>query len=75
MDLSIQSYSTPNKKIGAEVLEKYGLGLLPSKKFYFYTNRKLNMWDHAFLTVLSRKQDSTQIRYLAYLCEIGVPPL
>lgn len=63
------------KKTGAEVLEKYGLKLLPSEKFYFYTNRKLNMWDHAFLTVLSRKQDPTQIRYLAYLYKKQKPNL
>ena len=55
------------KKTGATVLEKYGLRLLSSDNFFFYTYRKLDLWDHAFLTVLSRRQDPTQLRYLAYL--------
>ena len=58
---------TDFKKTGASVLEKYGLRLLSSDNFFFYTHRKLNIWDHAFLTVLSRRQDPTQLRYLAYL--------
>ena len=55
------------KKTGATVLEKYGLKLLSTDNFFFYTYRKLNIWDHAFLTVISRRQDPTQLRYLAYL--------
>ncbi|MEA3458713.1 MAG: hypothetical protein U9R21_08570 [Candidatus Thermoplasmatota archaeon] len=55
------------KKTGAAVLEKYGLKLLSADNFFFYTHRKLNIWDHAFLTVISRGQDPTQLRYLAYL--------
>lgn len=58
---------TEFKKTGAAVLEKYGLKLLSSDNFFFYTYRKLNIWDHAFLTVISRRQDPTQLRYLAYL--------
>ena len=55
------------KKTGAAVLENYGLKLLPGNNFYFHSNRKLNIWDHAFLTVLSRRKDPTQLRYLAFL--------
>lgn len=55
------------KKTGAAVLEKYGLKLLSSDNFFFYTHRKLSIWDHAFLTVISRRQDPTQLRYLTYL--------
>lgn len=58
---------TEFKKTGAAVLERYGLKLLSSENFFFYTHRKLGIWDHAFLTVLSRRQDPTQLRYLAYL--------
>lgn len=58
---------TDFKKTGAAVLEKYGLRLLSSENFFFYTHRKLSIWDHAFLTVISRRQDPTQLRYLAYL--------
>jgi len=58
---------TEFKKTGAAVLEKYGLRLLSSDNFFFYTHRKLGIWDHAFLTVLSRRPDPTQLRYLAYL--------
>lgn len=61
------------KKTGAAVLERYGLKLLPGDKFYFYTHRKLNIWDHAFLTVISRRQDPTQLRYLAYLYKKHTP--
>jgi len=61
------------KKTGAEVLEDYGLKLLPGDNFYFYSNRKLNIWDHAFLTVLSRRNDPTQLRYLAFLYHIKHP--
>lgn len=55
------------KETAAAALEKYGFKLLPGENFYLYAHRKLNLWDHAFLTVVSRKQDPTQIRYLAYL--------
>jgi len=55
------------KKTGAAVLKRYGLKLLSADNFFFYTHRKLNIWDHAFLTVISRRQDPTQLRYLAYL--------
>ncbi len=61
------------QKTGAAMLEKYGLKLLPGNNFYIYSNRKLNIWDDAFLTVLSRKQDPTQLRYLAYLYYIKQP--
>lgn len=58
----------PNfKETGAAALGKYGLKLLPAENIYFYTKRTLTLWDHAFLTVLSRKHDPTQLRYLAYL--------
>jgi len=55
------------KKTGAAILERYGLKLLSAENFFFYTYRKLGIWDHAFLTVISRRQDPTQLRYLAYL--------
>ncbi len=58
---------TDFKKTGAAVLERYGLKLLSADNFFFYTHRKLDIWDHAFLTVISRRQDPTQLRYLAYL--------
>jgi len=58
---------TEFKKTGAAVLEEYGLRLLSSDNFFFYTYRKLNIWDHAFLTVLSRRKDTTQLHYLSYL--------
>jgi len=58
---------TEFKKTGAAVLEKYGLKLLSSDNFFLYSHRKLSIWDHAFLTVISRRQDPTQLRYLAYL--------
>ena len=63
-----QRIHPPNfKETGAAALEKYGLKLLPAENIYFYTKRTLTLWDHAFLTVLSRKHDPTQLRYLAYL--------
>jgi predicted transcriptional regulator len=55
------------QETGAAALEQYGMKLLPAENIYFYTKRTLNLWDHAFLTVLSRKHDPTQLRYLAYL--------
>lgn len=58
---------TEFKKTGAAVLERYGLKLLSADNFFVYTRRKLNIWDHAFLTLISRRQDPTQLRYLAYL--------
>ena len=58
---------TDFKKTGAAVLERYGLKLLSADNFFFHTHRKLGVWDHAFLTVISRRQDPTQLRYLAYL--------
>jgi hypothetical protein len=54
-------------RTGAAVLENYGLRLLSSENFFFHTYRTLGIWDHAFLTVLSRRQDPTQLHYLAYL--------
>jgi Fe2+ or Zn2+ uptake regulation protein len=61
------------QKTGAGVLGKYGLKLLPGDTFFYYSNRNLNIWDHAFLTLLSRKHDPTQLRYLAYLYHMKQP--
>ena len=58
---------SPFKKTGAEALETYGLKLLPGDTFYIHSYRTLTIWDHAFLTTLTRKEDPTQLRYLAYL--------
>lgn len=58
------------KETGAMLLEKYGLKLISAERTYFYTNRELTLWDHAFLTFLSRRNDPTQLRYLAYLYKI-----
>lgn len=55
------------KKTGASVLENYGLKLIAAENYFFYTKRDLDIWDHAFLMVLSRKNDPTQLRYLAFL--------
>lgn len=55
------------KETGATALANYGMKLLSTENVYFYTKRTLDLWDHAFLTVLSRKNDASQLRYLAYL--------
>lgn len=55
------------KETGATALDRYGMKLLSTENVYFYTKRTLGLWDHAFLTVLSRKNDASQLRYLAYL--------
>jgi len=55
------------KKTGASVLENYGLKLIAGENYFFYTKRDLDIWDHAFLMVLSRKNDPAQLRYLAFL--------
>ena len=55
------------KETGATALDRYGMKLLSTENVYIYTRRTLNLWDHAFLTVLSRKNDANQLRYLAYL--------
>jgi predicted transcriptional regulator len=55
------------KETGATALDCYGMKLLSTENVYIYTKRTLDLWDHAFLTVLSRKNDTNQLRYLAYL--------
>lgn len=55
------------KKTGATALGRYGMKLLSTEDIFIYTKRTLGLWDHAFLTVLSRKNDTNQLRYLAYL--------
>jgi len=55
------------KETGAAALSRYGMKLLSTENVYLYTKRTLDLWDHAFLTVLSRKNDTNQLRYLAYL--------
>jgi len=55
------------KETGATALDRYGMKLLSTENVYIYTRRTLDLWDHAFLTVLSRKNDTNQLRYLAYL--------
>ena len=55
------------KQTGATALVRYGMKLLSAENVYLYTRRTLDLWDHAFLTVLSRKNDTNQLRYLAYL--------
>jgi DNA-binding MarR family transcriptional regulator len=55
------------KQTGAAALGHYGMKLLSTENFYLYTRRTLDLWDHAYLTVLSRKNDTNQLRYLAYL--------
>ena len=55
------------KETGATALDRYGMKLLSTENAYIYTRRTLDLWDHAFLTVLSRKNDTNQLRYLAYL--------
>jgi DNA-binding HxlR family transcriptional regulator len=55
------------KETGATALERYGMKLLSTENVYLHTKRTLDLWDHAFLTVLSRKNDTSQLRYLAYL--------
>ncbi|MBE3121663.1 MAG: hypothetical protein IMZ43_00975 [Thermoplasmata archaeon] len=54
-------------KTGAAALNQYGMKLLSTEHIYLYTKRTLDLWDHAFLMVLSRKNDANQLRYLAYL--------
>jgi DNA-binding MarR family transcriptional regulator len=55
------------KQTGTTALDRYGMKLLSTENTYMYTRRTLSLWDHAFLTVLSRKNDTNQLRYLAYL--------
>jgi DNA-binding MarR family transcriptional regulator len=55
------------KQTGATALDRYGMKLLSTENTYLYTRRTLGLWDHAFLTILSRKNDTNQLRYLAYL--------
>jgi len=55
------------KETGATELGRYGMKLLSTENVYLYTRRTLGLWDHAFLTVLSRKNDTNQLRYLGYL--------
>jgi DNA-binding PadR family transcriptional regulator len=60
---------------GATALDRYGMKLLPTEHAYLFTRRSLDLWDHAFLTVLSRKNDTNQLRYLAYLYKKHKPDL
>jgi len=62
-------------KTGAAALDHYGMKLLSTENVYLYTKRTLDLWDHAFLTVLSRKNDANQLRYLAYLYKKYKPDL
>jgi DNA-binding MarR family transcriptional regulator len=62
-------------KTGAIALEQYGMKLLSTEHIYLHTKRTLTLWDHAFLTVLSRKNDANQLRYLAYLYKKHKPDL
>jgi DNA-binding transcriptional ArsR family regulator len=60
-------YHKQFKKTGATALSRYGMKLLSTDNIYIYSRRTLDLWDHAFLTVLSRKNDTNQLRYLAYI--------
>jgi hypothetical protein len=61
------------KETGAKALATYGIKLIPAENIYFHTKRVLALWDHAYLTILARKNDPTQLRYLACLYKKHTP--